>query len=508
MELDYQITNIDIYKDLNKEQAINLAAQYNIKISSNYEDETLANLRQKLSITKHIFQKAQRQPNLQSPLANLFHHRELTEQDKLKHPELIEYSLIIESLYDNVETHTPQYPTLENNELKQTLTSATQNMLTNKLEEHLPLIKAGTFSGLPSEDVHEFIHRYNTASKCNHWTPQTKIDLFQTHLTGIPYKWYTLYQQQHQTINWEDLQKAFTKAFSPVALIEDLQSVLENKNQGHTESPLHFYYDILHLCKRIDPELPETKIIKYVIQGVLPNICNDLIKMDNTTLEKLEQNLYILETQNLLKEKNRRRHLTDNTPTSKDQNNTCTNQHTTTHYNSNDNDTHIQKVTRNLQREVNDLKNTLATLTVSRDTPTYKYQTQTRQTYEHHQQPYRNANMIQKQRNHYYRNTHTYPQTNRAQSNNHKYNPQHTTNKPTNIRYTYCHICKTSSHPTESCKFNLKNIQHNTSNSQQGNKTTYPFVDTYKKSTTTQHYPPQYQHKNTHFNYQHKPKNV
>lgn len=451
MELNYKIIGIDIYKDLNKQQAINLANEYNIKLLTYNDDETLTSIRHKLSITKHIFQKALKQPNLGQALTDLFYNRELHDKDKQKYPELEDYASIIEPLYDPVDSPTtqteinpshkpssqpltsldylqpsvnnPDYRTYDNKLIVQhehLLSQTSANMESQKMEENLPLIKAGTFSGLSSEDVHEFLHKFNTASKCNYWTLQTKIDLFPTHLTGIPYKWFHLYQQQHPTINWDDLQTAFTKAFSSVALIEDLQSVLENRNQGDLESPLHFFYDIMHLCKRIDPNISDKKIIEYVIQGVLPDICNEIIKMENTTLSDLEQNLYKIETQNLWREKNKNRYQSQRLSTSYNSTFMKDTREKVPYQSRSEHDENIQTATANLQREINGLKHTLATLNMSpnasrntHNAPTYRNNTYHRDSdiHTHQQQKYR-KNKPHDLQNPNYNTTYNYPSAN------------------------------------------------------------------------------------------------
>lgn len=60
---------------------------------------------------------------------------------------------------------------------------------------------------------------------------------------------------------------------------------------------------IVHLCKRIDPYITDKKVIDYVILGIKLDICNELIKMENSILKFLNGNLYKIETQRLIEAK-------------------------------------------------------------------------------------------------------------------------------------------------------------------------------------------------------------
>uniref|UniRef100_UPI00163DC3E9 hypothetical protein n=1 Tax=Klebsiella pneumoniae TaxID=573 RepID=UPI00163DC3E9 len=74
-----------------------------------------------------------------------------------------------ENIYDEV-NQLDRVPIRENNygylEPKQDLNQE------RAMAEHLPLINAGTFNGLPSENPNDFVDRYNIAAKSNSWTEE------------------------------------------------------------------------------------------------------------------------------------------------------------------------------------------------------------------------------------------------------------------------------------------------------------------------------------------------
>lgn len=337
----------------------------------------------------------------------------------------------------------------------------TQKIMTEEPKEKLPLIKAGTFSGLPSEDVHEFLHKFKTASVCNHWTEKTKIELFPTHLTSTPYKWFSLYKQEHNTIDWNDLEQEFVKAFSPVALIEDLQTVLDNRTQGDNESPMQFLYEIIHLCKRIEPDMTDKKVIEHVIQGIKPEICNEIIKMENNTLGDLKDNLYKIETQYLLRVKNQRRYQkqSEHVGAIKPQIKTVSYA-----------DTSIS----GLKSEIRELKETLANLNVTstqqgtshrspnrdkpktsngRDTSPYYSNDRSRDRFRHRCTS-RESTFPTRRHSPYKQNQSFHKQS----SNNYRYQFKSPHRSQPHLRSAkFCNICKMNNHSTENCGFNTHN---------------------------------------------------
>jgi len=58
------------------------------------------------------------------------------------------------------------------------------------VKEKLPLISAGTYHGLSTENPIDFIERYEIAAQSNHWQEESKLNLFPAHLTGTTLAWY------------------------------------------------------------------------------------------------------------------------------------------------------------------------------------------------------------------------------------------------------------------------------------------------------------------------------
>lgn len=164
-------------------------------------------------------------------------------------------------------------------------------------KEKLPLISAGTYHGLPSENPNEFIDKYDIAATSNHWSENSKINLFPAHLASTALAWYQHYSKGRPINSWDDLKKSFITSFTPVAQAQTLQSILENKIQGRDQPVLAYFLEVLTLCKRHNPETTDKQIIHYIIQGLRPEFCDRILNETSDTLEQLEKNLKKIELQ-------------------------------------------------------------------------------------------------------------------------------------------------------------------------------------------------------------------
>jgi hypothetical protein len=167
----------------------------------------------------------------------------------------------------------------------------------NMSKEKLPLISASTYHGLPTESPQEFVDKYEIAAISNHWTEQTKLNLFPAYLAGTALSWYQHYSKGKQLNSWEDLKKVFTTTFTPAAQAQTLQALLDRKVQGREQPVLSYFLEVITLCRRHDPSMRDSQIIQYVIQGLRPEFCERVLNETCDTLDQLEQSLKKIELQ-------------------------------------------------------------------------------------------------------------------------------------------------------------------------------------------------------------------
>lgn len=297
---DNNILEQDVYRTP-KNEILQLLNKHGITCK---EEDTVADLRPILAALKSIIKLSQTNKTIKE----LFHKITvqkllLDEQERQEHKELALVENFLSrkiNLYDNVTPH------------------HTENIyepVVNKnpiiiMSENIPLISAGTFNGLQSENPQDFLDRFQVAATSNKWTEDTKLNLFPAHLSGTALAWFKHYKnkQGNNQVHWDTLSQNFTEAFTPLAQSQNLQAILENRIQGDHEPTLNFFLEILTTCRRYDPAISDKQIIQFVIQGLKPDICERVISLKNDTLSALEENLKLVEQQVMTQNRNREKY--------------------------------------------------------------------------------------------------------------------------------------------------------------------------------------------------------
>lgn len=534
MDLDYSILNIDFYR-LQINEIKELAQNYQIKFNPLPDQFTVAELREKLASLKWNFKRANSDNNYEKLVQDVYLNRILSTEIAVKYPQLKElldnllplYDNVYESvlnksfrellskeenpnnqIYSNVKNHDYQEIEFNQNLNKVAVTpltvqvntkpednfqtkdntdnlpfTRTQPELRLNMEEQLPLIKAKTFSAQGSENATEFIDNYELVSKCNRWRDETKITLFATHLTGTPYKWFQIFKADRgENITWQILKENFLKVFSPLALIDDALTVLQNRTQKENENTQQFVFEIIYLCNLVDKDMTESHKVNYIVQAVRPEICEELIKLDNTSLTELQDNISKIEKQLLFKSKNLRKFQNLEKPMFSLTNSSNS---FTSNANSSQN---ILDQSYGLQSQISELRNTLANLNLASTDVRNKVR------FSRHNSVERRESSRERSKSPYYKRHDRY----NNQSNNHRslspydrsrerytsnYNEKHyrdASRDKSQDRYfsdkrreesrdsransrgdRFCHICQMSNHWTKECGFNLKSLKNN-----------------------------------------------
>lgn len=520
-DLDFRIVDIDTYSLL-KENACNLAKSYRIKFNPDPSRHTSSELKKKLAVVKRNIVRAKEDPSYEDLVKHVFANGVLSAELKEKFPELVELHDTLDDTYENkvynssttLQLGSQQFHTYSNssklfepdrnqispdihyeevqyNNAKVTVnqhlisindtsspSTKTEKLETNfenlespskaniqsaifkpRMEEQLPLIKATTFSGLSSECPNEFLNKFELAANCNKWKEETKLSLFPAHLIGNPYRWFQIYKSQNaRGIQWDQLKTDFLTVFSPMAMVQDALSILESRTQQKDENTLQFMFEIIHLCKRVDNEMTESKIINYFLQAVRPEVCGELVRMKNNTLAELQTNVVEIEKQNLFKARNLRRY--SDSPVRKLEKK---DEMQDTLCQANVDPVYVLRET--LREGLSEVRQTLSNLSMEKP----KVRFSRREDFEDRskeQEPrfrsksphYRDGGSRSRDR----RNSHS---RDRSASSSYPRNyPQSSRNRTPsrdNRQQVYCHICDRSTHSTQICYFNAKNKDRN-----------------------------------------------
>lgn len=416
----------DVYR-LSKEELQNTLTKFNIK----YRDsDTVADLRPIIADLKSYI-KHNLTEEKKHILRKLLGRQYLTNVELIKYPGLLRVQNFIEdrdNLYDTAEDRTEE---AEYEEIHFQLGPEQVQMADRK--EKLPLISAGTYHGLPTENPNEFLDRYELAALSNHWQEETKLNLFPAHLTGTALSWYKhhIRNNANAPVNWNNLKETFVSTFTPAAQATNLQNILDKKIQGKDQPVIAYYFEILTLCRRYDPEITDKRIAQYIIQGLKPEFCDKIVTEPCDTLEDLEKSLKKVELQLEIKAANREKHSRLDTHTPSQSNISVGNRTEEIHI---------------LQEEIKSLKEQINNMAIHNN-PQQQRQPST----SYQQQRVNNDRGMRNYTHSAPPPTHRGPAGSTAPWQGRRYN----TNMQSHYRgrNMFCKICKRNNHDTHQCRF-------------------------------------------------------
>ncbi len=90
-------------------------------------------------------------------------------------------------------------------------------------------------------------------------------------------KWY---RSEDQNSEYDEFKKQFISTFTSSTHKLKISTKLMNRRQGNNESVQSYYYDILALCARLNPEMKEEEKILYLLRGLKPSMQQHVIMSD------------------------------------------------------------------------------------------------------------------------------------------------------------------------------------------------------------------------------------
>jgi len=160
------------------------------------------------------------------------------------------------------------------------------------MDSKKPYIKPDTFSGSTSENIDSFLKKYDRAAKINGWTTEDKAQYIVAFLEGPALTFYE--NSQHNNIDipkWEELEKTFRTEFEPIAQKDLIRSMLEKRKQLDDEQTIAYINEAESLCRRVDPLMTQTDMVRNIMKGLRPNIARYIGIMENSTINELKNNI-------------------------------------------------------------------------------------------------------------------------------------------------------------------------------------------------------------------------
>jgi len=204
-----------------------------------------------------------------------------------KNPELIAAE---KAVYDQI---------LKRTKTTNKMVEAAAQVITTKI-----LFPPPKFSGTNDIFSH-YVTEYDMHANMNGWGNAEKMKFLPFYLTGLAKQTYVRTIRKYNGIagqidTWDKLIDKLKIAFNQDASIAALESVLHKRVQKDDESPMEYLSNIVELCYKVKPNMDESDICKYIMNGFNSKIIASIGAFSNNTIEKIQANIHAYEKQQIL----------------------------------------------------------------------------------------------------------------------------------------------------------------------------------------------------------------
>lgn len=139
------------------------------------------------------------------------------------------------------------------------------------------------FSGLPGEDVEDWLDNYDRVSVYNNWNEASKLARVQFYVSQVAKTWFLNHESDFR--DWSSFKDQLRRIFgTPTVRSEVARKKLAERVQHYGESYTSYIEDVLALCRRIDDAMPETDRVRHLLKGIGPTAFNALTANNPSTV--------------------------------------------------------------------------------------------------------------------------------------------------------------------------------------------------------------------------------
>jgi hypothetical protein len=167
------------------------------------------------------------------------------------------------------------------------------------------LIKKPTYFFGTKDDVHDWLDKLEQRFRMANWNDEQKLQYISIHLQDNAYRWWM--QTSSSIKTWTTFITAITHAFGSTKVQELAFEQLKWYKQAVNQSVTQYYDKIMELCKKVDPVMPDSLKLKYLMAGVKESLKTYVALQDPKTSEafllsarKIEDVLSLTKTNNEL----------------------------------------------------------------------------------------------------------------------------------------------------------------------------------------------------------------
>lgn len=160
-----------------------------------------------------------------------------------------------------------------------------------------------SYHGRPGEDPILYLEQFCDIAATNRWTPEICAVQFPNYMQGTANKWWRSHRNQRRREGnlfdptWAEIREAFLEGFSNVGQMVSAEIQLDHRKQKYDENCESYFYDVLELCDRVDPDMSEGRRLRHLHKGMRKYYLEKIMPLHlETTKEVLEQMRIIAET--------------------------------------------------------------------------------------------------------------------------------------------------------------------------------------------------------------------
>ncbi len=140
-----------------------------------------------------------------------------------------------------------------------------------------------TFSGKQGEDAADWLELYESTAEYNRWGETEKRANFGMHLDGPARKGFQCLNPRALGVDTaavpgvggargaaaiEGLRTVFLKEFLKQGHARHNEARLQKRRQGTNEPAVEYYYDIVNLCRLVDPQMSVARKLGHLFDGL------------------------------------------------------------------------------------------------------------------------------------------------------------------------------------------------------------------------------------------------
>ena len=185
------------------------------------------------------------------------------------------------------------------------LIATSTSLSTSHLQQTIAdeIIKKPAYFRGSKDDVHEWLEKLEQRFQMAKWNNEQKLQYISIHLQDDAYRWWT---QTSTTIKtWSTFTETITKAFGSTKVQELAFEQLKWYKKTINQSITQYYDKIMELCKKVDPVMPDSLKLKYLMTGIKELLKVHVALQDPKTTEafssiarKVEDTLTLTSTNN------------------------------------------------------------------------------------------------------------------------------------------------------------------------------------------------------------------